>query len=96
MDPIDFYSEEFCLSKYGPGFENLKVKVRIAEAYPSNRAGEMRFDLKVLAITDTIKMVPIIDVMRHLSSKTPKSFVEVYKELIGPLPEPAMYSPPTS
>ena len=45
-----------------------KVKVRIAEAYPSDRAGEIRFDIKVLAINDTIKMVPIINVVRHLSS----------------------------
>ena len=45
-----------------------KVKVRIAEAYPSDRAGEIRFDIKLLAINDTIKMVPIINVACHLSS----------------------------
>ena len=70
-------------------YENVKIKVWVAEAYPSDMAGpgEMRFDLKILAMRDTIKMVNIVDVMQYLGAKTPKAFVGVYEELIGPLPQ---------
>ena len=55
--PSALYSDEFCLEKFGPGFENSKIKVRVSEVYPGQTAGDLNLDLKVLAINDTIKTV---------------------------------------
>ena len=47
----------------------------------------MCFDLKILALSETIKMINVIEVMHFLGAKTPKAFIGVYGELIGPLPQ---------
>ena len=46
----------------------------------------MHFDLKILVIQDPVKMIPLRDLLMHLGPKTPKNFVGVYEELIGPIP----------
>ena len=64
-------------------YEWVKTKVRSTEAYPFDRAADMKFDLKILSIREKIPMVPIKDVLIHLENKTPTPFSHLYEELIG-------------
>ena len=92
--PSALYSDEFCLEKFGRGFENSKIKVRVSEVYPGQTAGDLKLDLKVLAVNNTIKMADIPSVLRYLGSKTPTNCKELYKQLVGPFPDAV--NPPQS
>ena len=63
----------FFFDKFGVGHEKFLVKVRISEVYPKNKSADLCFDLKVLAINDTLKMVGIVNALRHLGLKTPEA-----------------------
>ena len=80
-------SDELASELFGKEHERVQIKVRITVAYPFDRAADMKFDLKILAIRKKILMVLIKDVLIHLGNKTPTPCSHLYEELIGPLPE---------
>ena len=69
--PGTFLSDELASELFGKEHERVKIKVRITEAYPFDRAADMKFDLKILSIREKIPMVLIKDVLIHLGNKTP-------------------------
>ena len=84
----DFYSEDFAITKFGKDYEKFKIKVRIADVIVFDRAEDLRFELKILSINDVIKGFSLKEVLKFLGAKTPKSFVRLHEQLVGPIPEP--------
>ena len=47
----------------------------------------MKFDIKINTIKDVVKGIELEKILKHLGSSTPKSFGDVYEELVGsPIP----------
>ena len=80
-------SDDLASELFSKEYEWVKTKVRSTEAYPFDRAADMKFDLKILSIREKIPMVLIKDVLIRLGNKTPTPFSHLYEVLIGPLPE---------
>ena len=76
-------SDELASHLFGKEHERVKIKVRITEAYPFDRAADLKFDLKILSIREKIPMVPIKDVLINLGNKTPTPFSHLYEELMA-------------